>query len=181
MAKKRKRSRRIPPSAFGGPRLQDYIVNPDEDDELLAQTPPAWIAPDLPIWIDIEDEIPYWFIDDGPSLPGILRLLYGIVSIMGPRLVALLFRASRVHDWLYWFGRLKGAPLNTEILTRKQRDQIFRIMLERLGYPKIAGVAYRLVRVGGSRAYRNASLQMASLGDNSYKAYMLRKKIEGFA
>jgi len=124
-------------------------------------------------WRKIENRIPSCFIDDGPSSP--FRILYGV--IYNGKQQAVIYRAARIHDWLYWYGRLEGSF--TEYLSRAERDAIYRDVIAAHGYKKIAALHHwALTRMGG-RAWQRAENSMKEDGDATYPIYLLRKMKEG--
>jgi len=124
-------------------------------------------------WRKIEKRIPSCFIDDGPSSP--FRILYGV--IYNGKQQAVIYRAARIHDWLYWYGRLEGSF--TERLTRAERDAIYRDVIAAHGYKKIAALHHwALTRMGGG-AWQRAARRMSTNGDFTYQIYLGRKVAEG--
>lgn len=111
---------------------------------------------------------------NGASSP--FRFLYPLIYTDEQR--AAIDEASYLHDWLYMYGRLPGAPGGTEYLTRGECDRLYRQYYLDHGFNKIATVHYLGVRLGGGRPWRRNARFMAAAGDDTYIAYLNRKTAE---
>jgi hypothetical protein len=124
-------------------------------------------------WYEVERLIPPCFRDNGPSSP--FGFLYGFIYT--PKRRAAIYRAAKVHDFLYWQGRLSGS--GTEHLTRSEADFIYGDSIRVAGYPVIAKLHAGVLRRFGGRAYDKAMRRMRALCDYTYGDYLSRKLHEG--
>ncbi len=126
----------------------------------------------VPSWKELEKVIPVEFTDNGFSTPWPLRLFRGPISILATRYAPIESRGGRVHDWLFWFGRLPGAPLGTERLTMYQANEVLENMLTWFEYPRTARVVrVTLDRCGGG-SWRKAGKAMWRRGLRTYDDYL---------
>ena len=133
---------------------------------------------DIATWQEIEVSIPWFFTDNGFSTPIPLRLFRGPLAIIATRYSPIEARVGRIHDWLYWYGRLPGCPLGIDCLTREQRDAIAGFILAEFGYHRTGATVAWALHVGGQRAYDRAMSRMHIDGHYRYQDYILTKTAE---
>lgn len=81
--------------------------------------------------------VPEGFVTDLASIP---RGLWNLLPKAGPYV-----KAAVVHDWLYWDGRIEGAPI-----TRGDADGVFKRAMESVGVGAFKrNLIWLAVRVGG--------------------------------
>jgi len=128
----------------------------------------------LPIWAQIEREIPWQFTDNGFSTPIPLRLFRGPLACIATRYSPIEARVGRVHDWLFWYGRLPGAPLGTESYDMLRANALAGDMLDWWGYERTARLVQRALDRFGGASWRHAAATMQRMGDVRYADYLAR-------
>lgn len=117
--------------------------------------------------------IPPCFTDDGPSWPRPLRVMFGVMSVVRPRMMAAYYYLARLHDYGYWYARLDGSGL--EHLTKHDFDLWLKQSLMHKGHAALARISYKAVASRfGDRAYRRAGARMRSDGDFTLNDYLAR-------
>jgi hypothetical protein len=132
------------------------------------------------LWMDVERAIPPQFTDNGFSTPWPLRMFRGPLSIIATRYSPLESRFGRVHDWLFWFGRLPGAPEDTEKLGLWGANQVAYDMMMFFGYCRTARVVRGVLDRYGHRSWMLAEKAMKKRGLATYDDY-LRELAELYA
>lgn len=128
----------------------------------------------FPTWMAVEKALPSEFTDNGFSTPWILRIFRGPLAIIATRYSPIEARVGRVHDWLFWFGRLPGAPLGTEHLTMEQANQIADNMLTWFGYERTGATVGWVLDRFGRRSWEKAAAKMRKRGLYVYQDYLDR-------